>query len=1360
MVALSPLFNPLILMSLLGAVSSDAAATLVADLAERNAGIRASLGAASAAIQTLAGIQINYSETAIPDQVAILGRILMSGYLVLGFSAHSQSALIEMVVEKEKKIKEGLLMQGLSPTAFWFSIHIVHTIYAAVVCALIAWVILPLFPLSNPVLIFLLLFFLDLSNISSTLAFAPFFNTSKAALLFDSFISLLLFTVPIVLIFWLEWAPSEGAIIALSVLFYPLGFFFGMLRVNQLEMEGVGANWENSLDGRGIGGFLIVLGLDCLLYMAIALYFDQVVPQEYGVPRPWWFPLKYIHRRTYDTWIEESHYTSSETTAVTPSEDIEPDPPAMRMLVDLQNVCMRFPKAEVNAVDGVGLKLYEDEIFALLGHNGAGKSTVLHILTGLISPTSGYGTVAGYDLINEMSSIRQHIGVCPQYDIQHEELTVAEHIHLFAGIKGLWAIHTRTELEEMVTKVLNQLDLESKRNEFVKALSGGQKRKLSVAMAIVGDPKILILDEPTAGMDAVSRRALWAVLTGSKKGRVTFLTTHMMDEADLVADRKAILTKGKIRCIGTSVFLKHRFNIGYQLNIAYPRASSNDLKITSLVNKYVPSATLLASSAAQPRHTVITPTTGENTLAFSIPPSYVSNFPRLFSSLDKQVKSGGISYYGLSMPSLEEVFLKSEGGVGSNETSEEARIAEEHWTRVTASEVVDEETLLLGNENVLHAVPVFSQFISLIHARWLMFGRSLSSTIPGILFPIYMFYPLFADDISSSTISFCFITMSLYFTAVSWARETVQERFQKIDSFLKTMGVSSGVYWGTNLAAQFPLMFTPGLVVCWLVSFWEIKAFCGAGFGMFFLANGAFAALALVSSYLLGQAYSDPGSFLTASSFYIMFGAILPYFSLLYFDTMGDPFWGSVVHTTLSFTVPPYPFSSIIYHMAMASAKESSKDIPPLTPGYYFAWEHKMLPSLIGMIFQSCLYFSLVLWIDGAFRPDERTLLNAEELELPVDRGDAEGDEDLNVVAERRKVVKPLCTEDVLLRRVRKVYPKGKEGRNVVVDRVLGRKGEELVAVRDLSLSCAQGEVVALLGPNGAGKTTAMSMAVGDVVPTRGAVAITTLQAQYPPQNVLARASLFGQVAQHDTLWPLLTAREHLNLIASLKGIVQKRRSYWIRMLVDAMGSSLTSDMDKHCKQLSGGTKRKVAFLMALVGKPKILFLDEPSTGVDPKAKRNLWNLLKALQGRLATLLTTHSMEEADALATRIGIVVEGQLACLGTQQYLKTTYGKGFLLEVHTQSDEGVSAGSVTQLVEASFANAVLKERFEDILARWEIPEQDVIDLGGLGRVFEVFEGAKTEIGGFKEFCFGQMSLEMVFLKFVKKEEGVADIE
>ncbi|KAJ3016167.1 UNVERIFIED_CONTAM: hypothetical protein HDU68_012386, partial [Siphonaria sp. JEL0065] len=672
-VLLSPVLNPLLLMALLSAIPY--VAVFIASF---------------------------------PDQIAILGRIVMSGYLVLGFSAHSQAALIDMVVEKERKIKEGLLMQGLSPTAFWLSTHLIYTVYAAIVCTLITWIIGPLFPLSNPFLIFLLLFFLDLSNITSTLAFAPFFNTSKAALLFDSFISILLFTVPIILIFWLEWAPSELAIIFISLVFYPLGFFFGMLRVNQLEMEGVGANWVNCFDGSGIGGFLIVLGVDSVLYVVLALYLDQVVPQEYGVPRPWWFPLKYVHRKTYDAWIEESHQrinsaTSSTTTELAQSDDIEADPPSMRLLVNLQNLTMKFPKADSNAVDGFSVKLFEDEIFALLGHNGAGKSTILHILTGLISASSGHGTIAGYDLTNEMTSIRQHIGVCPQYDIQHDELTVAEHIVLFAGIKGLWATHSSTELEAVVTKVLTQLDLLTKRDEFVKTLSGGQKRKLSVAMAIVGDPKILILDEPTAGMDPVSRRALWAMLTSNKKGRLTFLTTHMMDEADLVADRKAILAKGKVRCLGTSVFLKHRFNVGYHLNIAYQRATTSDLKITSLVNKYIPAATITVQSSMSLRHGSATPTSAtsptaassESVMVFSIPPSNVSSFPRLFNSLDKHSKSGGILYYGLSMPSLEEVFLKSEGG--GVETSEEARLAEEHWARVSANEFVDEESLLLGN---------------------------------------------------------------------------------------------------------------------------------------------------------------------------------------------------------------------------------------------------------------------------------------------------------------------------------------------------------------------------------------------------------------------------------------------------------------------------------------------------------------------------------------------------------------------------------------------------------------------------------------------------------------------------------------
>ncbi|KAJ3381479.1 ATP-binding cassette sub- A member 5 [Entophlyctis sp. JEL0112] len=1335
-VALAPLVNPLILMSVLAAIPYSRVEAFI--------------------LSSGAGL--------IPDQIAILSRIAMSAYLVLGFSAHSQSALIEMVVEKERKIKEGLLMQGLSPLAFWFSVHLTHTVYAAIVSSNI---LKGFSRLTDTHEVFLLLFFLDLANISSTLTFAPFFNTSKAALLFDSFFSIVLFTIPIILIFWFDWGPSELAIIFISVIFYPLGFFFGMLRLNQLEMEGEGANWQNSLDGRGIGGFLIVLGIDCILYMAIALYLDQVIPQEHSTPRPWWFPVKYISKTKYDTLVRDSRERQAETARRSSTENlfpespryIEPDPPGMIAMVSLRDVRVKFPNASMNAVDGVNLDLFSDEIFALLGHNGAGKSTTLHILTGLIPATTGYGTVAGLDLANEMEAIRRNIGVCPQHDIQHDDLTVYEHVMLFAGIKGLWGTtNSKEELELIIDKVLSRLGLEEKRDAYAKTLSGGQKRKLSIAMAIIGDPKILVLDEPTAGMDPVSRRAVWKMLSESKKGRLTFLTTHMMDEADFVADRKAILSKGRIRCVGTSIFLKHRFNIGYQLNIAHLREISSDLKISSLVAKYIPTATSTSTYDVNPRSHAVR-ATGENIMTFSIPQSGSTNFPRLFSTLDREATAGNILFYGLSMPTLEEVFLKSEGG-GSSEVPDEARLAEEYWTRLSANDAADEETMLLGNENVLRTVPIASQIISIVHARWLIFGRSLSSSIPSILFPLYMFYPIFTEDISSATSSFWLISMSLFFTAASWSRETVQERSLKINSFLKSMGVSSLVYWLSLLLAQTPLMATPGLIMCWLVELKHVPAYGGAGFWMFLISNIEFAVLALVSSYLFGFAFKEPGSFLTTSSLLITFGAALPYSCLVYFDTMGDPDIGAIVHAVMSFTVPTYPFSAILYLMAVAHAKSEIGQLPPLTPGYYFEFGHGMIICLLGMAVQILAYGAMVIWLDGGLEQVPDTELTPEEIATEVD---CDGPEDPNVVTERGRVVRPLCTDEVILRRLRKIYERDinfvEKGWNLVnntsrseIGSVSEESDKNLVAVRDVSVGCSKGEVLAILGPNGAGKTTTVLMALGEIRPTRGAVAISSLDTQTAPQNVLARASLFGQVAQHDTLWPLLTAREHLNLYASLKGIVQRRRTLWIRLLVDAMGSNLGLELDKRCSELSGGTKRKIAFLMALVGKPKILFLDEPTTGIDPKAKRNLWNLVKALRKRLTTILTTHSLEEADNLASRIGIMIGGNLAVLGTQQYIKSTYGQGFLLEARMSGRQ--DSGSLENLVKMNLPNAVLTEKFENVLARWEVPANDVENLGGMGKVFELLEHVKaTGRSGLEEFCFGQVSLESVFLRFVQRD-------
>jgi ATP-binding cassette subfamily A (ABC1) protein 5 len=140
-------------------------------------------------------------------------------------------------------------------------------------------------------------------------------------------------------------------------------------------------------------------------------------------------------------------------------------------------------------------------------------------------------------------------------------LNCTEHLELFAKLKGLKGDEIKSKIEDLLRKT----DLHESKNVLGKDLSGGQKRKLCVAIALIGDPKILILDEPTSGMDPQSRRLIWNLLHSMKRDKIIIFSTHFMDEADILADRKAIITKGKLKCIGSSLFLKNRFGLGYHL---------------------------------------------------------------------------------------------------------------------------------------------------------------------------------------------------------------------------------------------------------------------------------------------------------------------------------------------------------------------------------------------------------------------------------------------------------------------------------------------------------------------------------------------------------------------------------------------------------------------------------------------------------------------------------------------------------------------------------------------------------------------------------------------------------------------------
>ncbi|MFA7075936.1 MAG: ABC transporter A family member [Candidatus Izemoplasmatales bacterium] len=204
------------------------------------------------------------------------------------------------------------------------------------------------------------------------------------------------------------------------------------------------------------------------------------------------------------------------------------------------------------AVDNLSLSIEEGDFFALLGFNGAGKTTTIRMLTGLTKPTEGTAYIYGKDIINDMESIKQFINVSPQETAIAPNLTVYENLLFIARIYGFEALKSKSKAMEMIEK----FGLMDRKNEKAKKLSGGLKRRLSVALALITEPKIVFLDEPTLGLDVRARRELWYILN-ELKGKVTIiLTTHYLEEVEALADHIAIIDNGKLKKIGTLEFLK------------------------------------------------------------------------------------------------------------------------------------------------------------------------------------------------------------------------------------------------------------------------------------------------------------------------------------------------------------------------------------------------------------------------------------------------------------------------------------------------------------------------------------------------------------------------------------------------------------------------------------------------------------------------------------------------------------------------------------------------------------------------------------------------------------------------------------
>ena len=292
----------------------------------------------------------------------------------------------------------------------------------------------------------------------------------------------------------------------------------------------------------------------------------------------------------------------------------------------------------------LSLELKVGRVLGLLGHNGAGKTTAIGCLTGAHNPTHGEAFIFGHSVRHEKKTVQKFMGVCPQNDILFDELTAYEHLLFWATFRSGNTQH----MEENIAQTLTDINLEREAHVLASTFSGGMKRRLSVGISVMADPKLIFLDEPTTGLDPLSRRRLWDMIRRLKKGKIIVLTTHSMEEADALSDEIAILSSGKLRALGSSLFLKNRYGIGF--NIALMCKESEMDTVDHMVRTRLPGAEQMANAAGY--------------LVFSVPRRVLHLIPGFFEHVEKEAagtpagETPTVYEWGISNANLEEVFLR------------------------------------------------------------------------------------------------------------------------------------------------------------------------------------------------------------------------------------------------------------------------------------------------------------------------------------------------------------------------------------------------------------------------------------------------------------------------------------------------------------------------------------------------------------------------------------------------------------------------------------------------------------------------------------------------------------------------------
>lgn len=603
---------------------------------------------------------------------------LLPFFVIIGYVCPVCVIVFRMVTDKESRAKEGMKIMGLKEGTYFLSYLFHHLIFMTIYSILCSLILTRVF--KNVGFIFILGFFWLYGMACFALAyfFQAVMDKTRIAIIISILVYFIMFFVSVAVLsedvpniakMFMSLLPPTALQLGLQVMAkYEANF-------KKFHGSDVSAQYQNY----SVGNMYGMLVADFILYMFLGYYFQNVLSHDFGLKRPLYFlctktfwckskkaknsviiddqsgTIKINVANINNSQNENNNLNRNTQTSENFQEETKYESKTKPgEYLKIQNLKKVFDDGKV-AVDGLNLNLYNGEIFALLGHNGAGKSTTISILCGLYEATGGKAIYSNMNVLeeNNMNEFRKRVGICPQHDVLFDSLTVKEHLEMFCIFKGVDSQTRKIEIE----KTLNDMKLKDKEETLAKNLSGGQKRKLSIAIALCGGSEVVFLDEPSSGMDITSRRNLWDILKKCVGNRIIVLTTHYMEEASVLGDRIGIVSNGKLKCRGNSLFLIDRFGKYISLNVI-KQSDAKDDEIIRFVKERINNVEV----------EILT-----EEILFRIlkqtPDKKDISLKKFFQDLDTNLNNLKIKSYGASMPTLEDVFLNV-----SSDTKQKSKI--------------------------------------------------------------------------------------------------------------------------------------------------------------------------------------------------------------------------------------------------------------------------------------------------------------------------------------------------------------------------------------------------------------------------------------------------------------------------------------------------------------------------------------------------------------------------------------------------------------------------------------------------------------------------------------------------------------